>query len=222
MITEHFSIKNKPLVWVPYTEDVETGQMVLVRLWRALENPTNVGTAMAERLEGAIKRASYGRSSSRDVRRLYGKLRSEYSAVLMADELTRIIKSTENGDTGVVTSETTEQVLFLVRNPEGAFIGLTKIGLDMPVYIDGVPDYIYDAKISAIGLRGLVYNPHLITLLKETMSYGITIDDVKTCEITHIPEMVTVMPKYYAQGKISMEEVNQGIASPHTRPILIK
>lgn len=231
-VTDTYTVKTmpkrymplKPLdVWVDavLNEDLQAN---LIGQWMELEHRTEHGDSLANQLAGVLVRCgNTGRSNNRVARSLFGRLRTEYNAVKIINELFAFAKPLNNGDTATIVSPTTDFVLFMLMNPEGGFVGLTEMNDTMEEPIDGVPVYLYRADISAFGWRGLCINEHLVKLIRRAMALGVvSVGCTTNAEVVYIPELVTVMPKHYALGEISMEEVKAGVESSFTRPILIQ
>lgn len=192
--------------------------------WLALPVRSDVGDALAYEVRGMLRRREIGGSNSTTDRGLVSRMRSTLRMGYIANRLIAIAGSLGNGDSAAVMTTANSHCIFLLSNPEGAFMGLCDMSDNLPKFIDGVPDYLYNATISAIGWRGLKdIPPHMEKLIRKSMTFG-GFDDKSFdyVEVVHHPEFVTKLPPVYATGKITMEEVEKGMASPHTRPILIK
>lgn len=230
-VTDTYTVKTMPKQYINEhvfkTVVVEQSTPVcneLLEMWYSLEYRTSYGDALATQLSGIIARsadAAWG--SSRPARSLFGRLRTEYNAVKIINELFAFAKPLNNGDTATIVSPTTDFVLFMLMNPEGGFVGLTEMNDTLEEPIDGVPVYLYRAEISAFGWRGLCINEHLVKLIRRAMALGVvSVGCTASAEVVNIPELTTVMPKHYALGDITMEEVKAGVESSFTRPILIQ
>ena len=196
----------------------------LTQDWSALPIRTDVGDALAREVRGMLYRRELSGSKSTSDRGLVSRMQSTLRMGTIANRLIAIAADLRNGDSAAVMTTSNTHCIFLLSNPEGAFMGLCDMSDKLPTFIDGVPDYLYNAVISAIGWRGLKdIPPHMEKLIRKSMTFG-GFDDKSFdyVEVVHHPEYVTKLPPVYATGKITREEVEKGMSSPHTRPILIK
>ena len=196
----------------------------LVNDWQALPVRTKRGDRLAREVTGMLNRRIASGSTGRSDRGLVSRMQSTLRMGTIANRLIAIAADLRNGDSAAVMTTSNTHCIFLLSNPEGAFMGLCDMSDKLPTFIDGVPDYLYNAVISAIGWRGLKdIPPHMEKLIRKSMTFG-GFDDKSFdyVEVVHHPEYVTKLPPVYATGKITMEEVDKGMSSPHTRPILIK
>lgn len=196
----------------------------LINDWQSLPIRTVRGDKLAREVYGMLKRRIASGSTGRSDRGLVSRLRSTVEMGKIANELIAVAAELSNGDSAAIMTTSGTHCVFFLANPEGSFVGLCEMSDKLPTYIDGVPDYLYYAVVSAIGWRQMKVIPHhLDSLIRKAMQFGGFGKDAFTqLEIVHHPEFVTKLPHHYATGAISMEEVTLGVNSPNTRPILIK
>lgn len=196
----------------------------LVNDWHCLPVRSERGDRLAREVMGMLNRRIASGSTGRSDRGLVSRMRSTLTMGKIANELIAVAAELGNGDSAAIMTESGQHCVFFLANPEGSFVGLCEMTEKLPTFIDGVPDYLYYAVISAIGWRGMKTIPHhLEGIIRKAMTFGGFGKDVFTqLEVVHHPEFVTKMPQHYAIGEISMDEVMRGVASPNTRPILIK
>lgn len=196
----------------------------LVNDWQALPVRTKRGDRLASDVTGMLNRRIASGSTGRSDRGLVSRMRSTLTMGTIANELIAVAAELSNGDSAAVMTASGTHCVFFLANPEGSFVGICEMSEKLPTFIDGVPDYLYYAVISAIGWRGMNSIPHhLECIIRKAMSFGgFSNDAFIQLEIVNHPEYVTKMPEHYALGCITMEEVTRGVESPNTRPILIK
>lgn len=196
----------------------------LVNDWHCLPVRSERGDRLAREVMGMLNRRIASGSTGRSDRGLVSRMRSTLTMGKIANELIAVAAELGNGDSAAIMTESGQHCVFFLANPEGSFVGLCELTEKLPTFIDGVPDYLYYAVISAIGWRGMKTIPHhLEGIIRKAMTFGGFGKDAFTqLEVVHHPEFVTKMPQHYAIGEISMDEVMRGVASPNTRPILIK
>lgn len=196
----------------------------LVNDWHCLPVRSERGDRLAREVMGMLNRRIASGSTGRSDRGLVSRMRSTLTMGKIANELIAVAAELGNGDSAAIMTESGQHCVFFLANPEGSFVGLCEMTEKLPTFIDGVPDYLYYAVISAIGWRGMKTIPHhLEGIIRKAMTFGGFGKDAFTqLEVVHHPEFVTKMPQHYAIGEISMDEVMRGVASPNTRPILIK
>ena len=196
----------------------------LVNDWQALPVRTKRGDRLAREVTGMLNRRIASGSTGRSDRGLVSRMRSTLTMGTIANELIAVAAELANGDSAAVMTASGTHCVFFLANPEGSFVGICEMSEKLPTFIDGVPDYLYHAVISAIGWRGMNSIPHhLEGIIRKAMSFGgFSNDAFIQLEIVNHPEYVTKMPEHYALGCITMDEVTRGVESPNTRPILIK
>lgn len=196
----------------------------LVNDWRCLPVRTKRGDRLAQEVTGMLNRRIASGSIGRSDRGLVSRMRSTLTMGTIANKLIAVAAELSNGDSAAVMTSAGTHCVFFLANPEGSFVGICEMSEKLPTFIDGIPDYLYYAVISAIGWRGMKDIPHhLEGIIRKAMSFGGFSDDAFIqLEIVNHPEYVTKMPEHYALGCITMDEVTRGVESPNTRPILIK
>lgn len=196
----------------------------LVNDWMCLPVRTKRGDRLAREVTGMLNRRIASGSTGRSDRGLVSRMRSTLTMGKIANELIAVAAELSNGDSAAVMTTSGTHCVFFLANPEGSFVGICEMSEKLPTFIDGVPDYLYYAVISAIGWRGMKDIPHhLEGIIRKAMSFGgFSNDAFMQLEIVNHPEYVTKMPERYAIGSISLDEVMRGVESPKTRPILIK
>lgn len=196
----------------------------LVTDWFCLPVRTKRGDRLAREVSGMLHRRIASGSIGRSDRGLVSRMRSTLTMGKIANELIAVAAELSNGDSAAVMTASGTHCVFFLANPEGSFVGICEMSEKLPAFVDGVPDYLYYAVISAIGWRGMNSIPHhLEGIIRKAMSFGgFSNDAFIQLEIVNHPEYVTKMPEHYALGCITMDEVTRGVESPNTRPILIK